>query len=69
MPSLIERLRSAGAAAMPEDCDLYYDAVDRIRELEQCLRRIRHKQMTGDGGFSVTEYIAAVLRRGEKEDE
>jgi len=61
--ALIERLIRAGDAAMPEDCDVYYDAVDRLREMEQCLRRIREKHRSGEGAFSVIEYITAVLER------
>lgn len=68
MTSIVERLLRAGDQAQPGDeCAVYYDAADRIRELEQCLRRVRHKQLTGEGGFAVEEYIAAVLQRGGKE--
>ena len=64
MTSMVERLLRAGDQAMPGDeCAVYYDAADRIRELEKCLRRIRDKQLTGAGDFNVAEYIAAVLQR------
>lgn len=62
--TLINRLIKAGVEAMPGECDVYFDAVDRIKELELCLKLVRHKNLTGEGGFSVSDYIAAVLQRG-----